>query len=436
MNDRMGAKHVKWVGLIGLCGFIFFPTLNCGSRMPEDGGAGVLTRSNVRSDSRPGSHASTDSPEPQPQAQTEAPQTVVEEEGQPPTSSGVDFHPGGNAYVRTNLVTDGALPGLQKDTHLKNPWGIAFAPGGVAWVADNGAGVSTQYDGAGIVQSLIVGIPLPPGGTAPSHPTGIAFNGTPGFVISDGTNSGPARFVFVTEEGIIAGWNPMVPPTGPATRAFIAVDRSDIGAVYKGAAIASDGSGVRLYATDFHNARVDVFDSGFHAVTPVGGFEDPAIPAGFAPFNIAHIAGDLYVTYAKQDAAGEDEVTGPGLGYVNVFDVDGFLLRRLIAGGRLNAPWGLALAPRHFGRFSQRLLVGNFGDGTINAYNDRNGNFSGTLDRLNGELIVIDGLWGLAFGNGAHNQPINTLFFAAGPLDEQHGIYGKIEARVGNDKGR
>jgi uncharacterized protein (TIGR03118 family) len=212
-----------------------------------------------------------------------------------------------------------------------------------------------------------------------------------------------------------------------ATHAILAVDNSASEAIYKGLALAANGQGHFLYAADFHHNRIDVFDSNFHPVTLSGHFSDPRIPPRFAPFGIQNILGNLYVTYAKQDEEGEDDVTGPGLGFVDVFDANGHLLRRLISRGPLNAPWGVALAPADFGRFRNRLLIGNFGDGRINAFDLRTGEFRGTLRKASGKPIEIEGLWGLAFGNGLLNQPTKTLFFAAGPDDEEHGLYGRID---------
>jgi uncharacterized protein (TIGR03118 family) len=258
----------------------------------------------------------------------------------------------------------------------------------------------------------------------PGAPTGIVFNSSNDFAVGNGTISGPSRFIFATEDGGIAGWAPNV----DGTHALPAPVTNDDGAIYKGLALAANGKGNFLYATDFHNARIDVFDKAFARVATAGGFTDPSIPKGFAPFGIQNINGNLYVTYAKQDKEAEDDVTGPGLGFVNVFDADGHLLRHVARRGALNAPWGLALAPADFGKFSNRLLVGNFGDGTIAAYDVHSGEFVGLLRRSNGTLLRIEGLWGIQFGNGILNQPTNVLFFAAGPVDESHGLYGRIEA--------
>jgi uncharacterized protein (TIGR03118 family) len=226
---------------------------------------------------------------------------------------------------------------------------------------------------------------------------------------------------------VIAGWAPNV----DLTHAILAVDGSAHGANYKGLALGADGT-QRIYATDFHNARVDVFDSSFQPVAlPAGAFHDAGIPRGFAPFGIQAIGGDIYVTYAKQDASQSDEVTGPGLGYVDAYTPGGRLIRRVATRGALNAPWGIALAPAQFGRFSNALLIGNFGDGRINAFEPVFGFPMGSLRGKDYRPIRIDGLWGMQFGNGLHDQPVNTLFFASGPDDEEHGLYGRLDVYTG-----
>ena len=269
----------------------------------------------------------------------------------------------------------------------------------------------------------VVSIPPAPGGTPPGAPTGIVFSSGTDFVLTRGTLSGPSRFIFATEDGTIAAWAPMV----DGTHALLAWDNSPAHSIYKGIALAGNGAGHFLYATDFHNNKVDVYDSMFHPVTLSGHFFDPRIPRGFAPFGIQNILGNLYVTYAKQDDDAEDDVAGQGLGFVDVFDPNGHLIRRVATRGPLNAPWGIALAPANFGRFSNMLLIGNFGDGRINVYDPATSEFRGQLRTGRGEPVEIEGLWGIAFGNGLLNQPINTLFFAAGPGDEEHGVYGRID---------
>jgi uncharacterized protein (TIGR03118 family) len=334
-------------------------------------------------------------------------------------------------YLQRNLVSDTpAIPAEHQDPNLVNAWGVAFNPFGVAWVNDNGTGLSTLYDGDGNPQPLVVTIPGPAAGMT-GKPTGIVFYGGSGFVVRQGKSAAPSRFLFASEDGGIAGWAPSVDPT----HAIRAVDNSGRNAIYKGLALSASGTGPLLYASDFHNARVDVFDGAFNPVTlPGTPFVDPGIPGGYAPFGIQAINGDIYVSYAKQDADREDDVKGSGFGFVSVFAPDGRFLHRMISRGALNAPWGMALAPASFGHFSNRLLVANFGDGTINAYDLASGKLIGRLRGRNHKPIRIDGLWGIAFGNGLNNQPVDTLFFAAGPEDESHGLYGRLDAVAGDEK--
>lgn len=329
-----------------------------------------------------------------------------------------------NAYSVHNLVSDGFIPADHTDAQLVNPWGLVFNPTAVAWVADNHTGVSTLYDGLGNKQPLVVTIPPPADGTGPSAPTGIVFNVGSDFVVSSGTLKGPSRFIFATEDGTISAWAPAV----DMNNAILEVDNSKSGAIYKGLALAANGTGRFLYATNFHQARIDVFDSSFKPATLSGSFTDPNIPSGYAPFGIQNILGNLYVTYARQDETATDDVAGAGFGFVDVYDANGDLIRRLASHGPLNAPWGLALAPGDFGRFSNDLLVGNFGDGRILAFDLESGNFRGRLRTGNGDTLIIDGLWALVFGNGVLDQPTNALFFTAGPDDETHGLYGRIDA--------
>jgi uncharacterized protein (TIGR03118 family) len=328
-----------------------------------------------------------------------------------------------NAYTVHALVSDGFVPADHVDPDLVNPWGLAFNPTAVAWVNDAGTGVATLYNGDGVKQGLVVTVPPEAGGISPSAPTGIVFSGGSDFVVTSGALSGPSRFMFATENGTIAAWAPNVDPT----HAMTVADNSAAGAIYKGLALAANGSGHFIYATDFHNDRVDVFDSHFAPVTSAGGFVDSRIPAGYAPFGIQNILGNLFVTYARQDEDAEDDVAGKGFGFVDVFDADGRLIRRFAARGSLNAPWGVALAPADFGRFRGALLVGNFGDGRITAYDLSTGAARGQLRSAAGGPLAIEGLWGLQFGNGVLNQPVNALFFTAGPGDEAHGVYGRIE---------
>lgn len=323
-----------------------------------------------------------------------------------------------NGYVQTNLVSD--LPGvaLHQDADLVNPWGIVAGPSTPFWINDNGAGLSTLYNGSGAKLGLIVTVPGPMGSSGPSAPTGIVFNSS--------TSFGGARFIFDTEEGTLSAWNSGTSAVLKAT--------SPSGSVYKGLAIGNNGSADFLYAANFGLGRVDVFDSNFHSATLSGGFQDPALPAGYAPFDIQNLGGKLYVTYALQDAAKMDDVAGPGHGFVDVFDLNGHFVKRLASQGALNSPWGLTVAPSGFGEFSGDLLVGNFGNGMIDAFDSNTGNFLGTLDDPNGTPLMIDGLWGLRFGNGTQGEGVNTLYFTAGIAGpdqiEDHGLFGSLSAAV------
>jgi uncharacterized protein (TIGR03118 family) len=316
-------------------------------------------------------------------------------------------------YHVHNLVSDGSVPADHVDPDLVNPWGIAFNPfePGFVWVADNETGKSTLYDGNGVKQGLVVTIQ---GG----KPTGIVFSGASAAFVVSGS---PARFIFATENGTIDAWAP------PATGSTAVTKFTKAGAIYKGLAIGANGTAFQLYAADFFNRRVDIYDATFTPVVMPDAFVDLSVPSDFAPFGIQNIGGDIWVTYAKRNEEGDDDVAGRGLGFVNVFTPNGRLIRRVVSHIGLNAPWGLAIAPANFGLFSNRLLVGNFGDGTISAYDPGTGFFLGKLLGQNFQPLVIEGLWGIAFGNGLRNQPTNVLFFAAGPEDEEHGVYGKIE---------
>jgi uncharacterized protein (TIGR03118 family) len=333
-------------------------------------------------------------------------------------------------YQQHNLVSDGFVSADHTDPNMINAWGVAFNPFGFVWIADNGSGVSTLYDGDGQSQSLVVSIPSA-GNVTAGNPTGIVYNGSSGFVVSNGTTSGPSRFLFANEDGAISGWAPNV----ILSQAISAIDNSSNGAVYKGLALSAGNNGNLLYAADFHNNLIDVFDSTLKPVPlAIGAFFDPSLPAGFAPFGLQAINGDIYVTYAKQDANKHDDVKGKGLGFVNVFDPNGRLIKRFASGGKLNAPWGIALAPASFGRFGGRLLIANFGDGRINAYDQTTGKFVGPMESADHKPIQIEGLWGIAFGNGFQNQSVDSLFFAAGPGDEEHGLYGRIDLVSGGDQ--
>jgi uncharacterized protein (TIGR03118 family) len=323
------------------------------------------------------------------------------------------------SYLVTNLVSD--QPGVAPvtDPNLVNAWGISFGPTTPFWVSSNGADLSTLYTGDVTPPFQKVGLEV----TVPGAPTGQVFNGsTTDFKVTNasGTVTAPARFIFATESGTVVGWNPAVAPT-TAVPGYTAPD----GAIYKGLALDPTAGHHFLYAADFHNGKIDVLDSSFHLTHLDGSFLDPDMQKGFAPFNVAFLNGKLYVSYAKQDADREDDVAGPANGLIDVFDTDGHFLQRLVTRGHLNSPWGMTLAPEGFGDLGGALLVGNFGDGRINAYNPDTGDFIATLRSSPGHPLVIDGLWGLTFGNGTSGDR-NTLYFAAGPDDEMHGLFGKI----------
>jgi uncharacterized protein (TIGR03118 family) len=326
----------------------------------------------------------------------------------------------GTDYSETNLVSDLAGIAAHQDSDLTNPWGITEAGGGPIWISDNKPGVTTIYDGTGAFLSVggnhSITIPPPSSGAPPSAPTGVVFN--------SGSDFGGAHFLFATEDGTIAAW------TSGASAARV-VDNSASGAVYKGLTTVTGAGGSLLYAANFNAGTVDVFTSSFSPTTVTGGFVDPNIPAGFAPFDIRNIGGNLFVTYAMQDAAKHDDVAGLGHGFVDIFNADGVLQQRLISMGALNSPWGIALAPSDFGEFSNDLLVGNFGDGLIHAYDPSTGALLGTLDGPGGSPIDVPGLWGLTFGGGGATTPANDLFFTAGIPGpggkvEDHGLFGVL----------
>jgi uncharacterized protein (TIGR03118 family) len=335
----------------------------------------------------------------------------------------------GNQYAVHPLVSDNGVPGTTVDHNLVNAWGLVAGPTTPWWVANNGTDSSTLYAGTGTPVPLVVSV----GG----GPTGLVFNGsTTDFMVSDGTSTGAARFIFASEDGKIRGWSPGVPsppPPPPAlplsTHTEVAVNRSPEDAIYKGLAVSQTADGAaRLYAADFHNARVDVFDGSWHLIQRPGRFVDPKIPNGYAPFGIQAIGRTVYVAYAKQDAAAEDELAGPGRGFVDAYWPGGRLKARVAEHGKLNAPWGIAKAPGSFGRFGGDLLIGNFGNGHINAFEHEGDHFEheGQLQVGHDHPLAIDGLWALEFGNDSAAGPSSTLFFTAGPDDESHGLFGSI----------
>lgn len=327
-------------------------------------------------------------------------------------------HVSAQHYQQTNLVSD--VPGLAQftDPDLVNPWGLASSATSPWWVADNGTGLSTLYKGDGTKQGLVVTVATPPGDTDPATPTGIIFNGSTDFTLTADPTSA-ARFIFVTEDGTISGWR-------SGTQSILKVNNSG-SAIYKGVTIAQSSGANRLYVANFSGGTVDVFDTHYAPVTlAAGAFTDPALPEGFAPFNVQNINGNVYVAFAKQDEEKEDEVAGRKLGYVDVFDGSGNLLQRFEHGPWMNAPWGLAMAPADFGKSSNMLLVGMFGSGQIATFDPITGEFEGLLRAPRGRPIQIDGLWALRFGNGGNAGPTTTLFFTAGIDDEAHGLFGTI----------
>ena len=340
-----------------------------------------------------------------------------------PSIADANFMHRHNAYVQANLISD--IPGVARitDPNLVNPWGMAAGPTTPLWIADNGMDVSTLYTG-GIHGSIPVIVPLVvdiPGGA----PTGIVFNPTADFVVQGASGSAPANFIFSSEAGQITAWSKAVSGTQAVS------ESTSPTAVYKGLAMASTKDGTFLYATNFHDGTIDVFDKDFAPAMLSGSFTDPTLPAGFAPFGIQSLNGKLYVTYAMQDAFKHDDVKGPGNGFVDVFSTSGHLVRRLISQGDLNSPWGLVLAPHEFGAFSHSLLIGNFGDGAIHAYDPWTGKLRGQLMNRDGNPIMINGLWSLRFGNGVIGTP-RTLLFTAGIGDESHGLFGEITAPEGH----
>ena len=331
---------------------------------------------------------------------------------------------GAGGYVESDLASDIAGRAPQTDSSLVNPWGLVRGPTTPWWSSDNGTGMSTllKPDGTRFPAPFNpVNIPMT-GCTGTGTPTGIAFDGTSSFNFTDCDGvARHGRFMFATEDGSIVAWDI------PLTTAVTVVNPSS-SAVYKGLAVGSNSQGTFLYAANFRAGSVDVFNTSFQHATLAGSFSDPGIMRGFAPFGIANLGGLLYVTYAKQDATKHDDVAGPSNGFVDVFDTNGNLVRRAATRGRLNSPWGIAIAPANFGRFSGDLLVGNFGDGRINVIDPVTGVFLDQLRGADNRPFVIDGLWAIVFGSGSTNSgPTNALFFTAGLDGESHGLFGRID---------
>ena len=340
----------------------------------------------------------------------------------------------GGGYRQVNLVSDQHMRAPLRDTDLVNAWGLAASPGtndkpgSPLWVADNGTDKATLYAGTGPASVAKQGLVVSVRGMAP---TGQVFNPFPNaFMVRDRHgHTGASLFLFDTENGTIDGWSPGVGAVGknPSTTTFVAHRKAH--AIYKGLALGTVAGRPVLYATNFHSGKVEAYNGRFHRITlPGGRFVDPHLPANYGPFGIAEIGGRLVVTYAKQAGPhSPDELDGPGLGIVDVFSNDGRFLHRLVSHGPLDAPWGVALAPAGFGQFSGDLLVGNFGNGRINAFSPSTGALVGQMRRLSGGPVVIPGLWALMFGNG-NAAKTNELIFSAGPGGEDHGLLGKLVA--------
>lgn len=369
----------------------------------------------------------------------------------PATSSAQRYH-------QKNLVSDITQPpnsdgsAVLVDPNLVNPWGLARSGSSPWWVSDNGTGNSTLYDGGGNPINIFADpagsspfdnfVIVPPPRSAPagttSTPTGDVFNGSPtDFLLNNGTPAGKnAVFIFATEDGTISGWNPQVniSPGGhaPSTNVVLEVDnssrgKSSSGAVYKGATIATMNGHPFLYVSNFHDDRVEVYDTNFQLVhLRANAFHDETIPHGFAPFGIQSVGSVLVVTYAKQNSERHDDVAGPGNGFVDIYSPDGALQGRLQNGPWMNSPWGVVWSPSDFGAFSNTLLIGNFGSGQIAAFNGFTREFIGMVENPDGSVLTIDGLWSIQFGNGAAAGPANTLFFTAGIDDEAHGLFGTL----------
>ena len=333
-----------------------------------------------------------------------------------------------DAYLVRNLVSDIQDLADHADPHLLGAWGISQSPTSPFWIADAGSGFSTLYSTNGSAVPIVVAIaPSKASGTgSPGIPTGTVFNGTSGFQIAAGKAT---PFLFATLDGTIQGWSPAV----DAAHTKIMVDNSAAGAAYFGLAMATDpiSSNSYLYAANFHAGTVDVFDSNFNQLALPGSFRDPSIPTGYAPFNVQNLGGKLYVAFARQNANQSFSVSGPGLGYVDVFATNGVLMQQVISKGPLNAPWGLAIAPAGFGDFAGDLLVGNFGDGTINVFNPTTGAFINKLNDTIGAPITIPNLWALQAGNGASGGEKAAIYFTAGipgPDNGNHGLFGRLHA--------
>jgi uncharacterized protein (TIGR03118 family) len=325
-------------------------------------------------------------------------------------------------YRQVNLVSDISGVATITDPLLTNPWGVSFNPTGPFWVSNQGSSTATVYAVSGASDVSKVALTV----NTPGFPSGQVFNGSSGFVVSQGGASGPASFIFAQLNGTISGWNMSVPPPIPpatlSTQAIQAATGAPTPGAYTGIALGTRSSGTFLYAANNSAGRIDVFDSTFAQVTVPGGFVDASLPPGDLPFNIVNIGGSLYVTYSGTT------------GVVNVFDTDGHFVKRFATGGTLLNPWGVALAPADFGKFSNAVLIGSFnfgnpaaGPGRISAF-DQSGAFLGLLEDTTGAPLSIDGLWTLTFGNGQKGGASNVLYFTAGIQGQAHGVFGRLAA--------
>ena len=337
--------------------------------------------------------------------------------GASPATPGSD-----SRYVPTLLLSDQA-GAAHLDARLSNPWGLTSGVGSALWLTNNGS-ASSILSNTGDLPLPALAIAVPSQGATSARSTGVAFNPASGFEVTTEGRTGVARFIVASEGGTLSGWAPSL----GLDRAIVAFDGTAAGAVYTGLAMTRQGLESLLLAADFRNGVVDTFGADFTKQPGDGRFVDSALPAGYAPFGIAAQGELIYVAYGKPDASAHAPQRGAGLGLVNAFDGAGRLMRRLVlAGGALNAPWSMALAPDDFGAFSGALLVANAGDGTIAAFDAASGRSLGALTGPDGAVLAIDGLHGIAFGNGALGQPTQALFFTAGPQGGRHGLLGRID---------
>jgi uncharacterized protein (TIGR03118 family) len=357
----------------------------------------------------------------------------------PPASPPASTAPASTAFTDTALVVDKAevvATATTIDANLQNPWGIATATGLPFWIADNNSNLATLYSGTGAIETKAVtgsndiGVAIPASAAGvQANPTGQVYNGKGGFLVPTSGGQESALFMFDGEGGTIAAWAKDSGATAVTAYDDGVANGADH-AVYKGLALGTVNGATYLYATDLHNNKVDVFDTNFSKPTAMQGkFIDPNIPTGFVPFGIAALDGQLYVTFTKPDTAKHDEIPGAGFGYVDIFDFSGNLVSRFASGGALNAPWGMAIAPAGFGSLEGDVLIGNFGDGTINIFTPNGTALATSVGHLmasNGNAMAFPGLWSLVFGNGDSDKPLTTLFYTAGFADQTDGVFGGI----------